>query len=231
MDAEILVRGIVWYVVFVFSATAHEAAHAWAAKRGGDSTAYLGGQVSLDPIPHIRREPFGMVLMPLISFLRGFDWMIGWASTPYDPAWALRHPTRAAWMSLAGPTANLTIAVISGLLIRGGLEAGYFAFGLHGGFVKIHAIVEGTGAAGGVAMILSVLFGLNVILFLFNLIPIPPLDGSSVITLFLPEDLARRLQLMFMQPGIAVAGMLIAYFFGGRLIWPAVVWAIQLLFR
>jgi Zn-dependent protease len=230
LDAEILVRGIVWYVVFVFSATAHEAAHAWAAKRGGDLTAYMGGQVSLDPIPHIRREPFGMIIMPLLSFLRTFDWMIGWASAPYNPPWALRHPTKAAWMSLAGPAANLTIAVVAGLLIRAGLQAGYFGFGMHGGFVEIHAIVEGTGTAGSVAMILSVLFGLNAILFFFNLIPIPPLDGSGAIALLLPEDMARRLQLMFMQPGIAIAGMLIAYFFGGRLIWPAVMWSIGLLF-
>ena len=116
MDAEILVRGVLWYVVFLFSATAHEAAHAWAARRGGDSTAYVGGQVSLDPIPHIRQEPFGMVVIPILSFvLNRFDWMIGWASTPYNLAWALRHPTKAAWMSLAGPISNLTIAIVSGL--------------------------------------------------------------------------------------------------------------------
>jgi Zn-dependent protease len=229
LDAEIVVRGVVWYVVFVFSATAHEAAHAWAARHGGDLTAYLGGQVSLDPIPHIRREPFGMVLMPLLSYLRGFDWMFGWASAPYDPAWALRHPGRAAWMSLAGPAANLTIALVAGLLIRAGLASGLFQFGLGGGFA-IHAIVTGEGTAGSLAMILSVMFGLNAVLFFFNLIPIPPLDGGSAIGLLLPEDLARRLQLMFMQPGIAIAGMMFAFFFGGRLIMPAVVWSIRLLF-
>ncbi len=226
MDADVIVRGIVWYAVFVFSATAHEAAHAWAAKRGGDSTAYLGGQASLDPLPHIRREPFGMILMPLLSYLRSFDWMFGWASAPYDPSWALRHPTKAAWMSLAGPAANLTIAIAAGLLIRAGLEAGTF----QPGYAAFHGIVLGDGTAGSVAMILSILFSLNAVLFFFNLIPIPPLDGGSAIGLLLPDELARRLQLAFMQPGIAIAGMLIAFFFGGRLIMPAVAWSIGLLF-
>jgi Zn-dependent protease len=229
VDAEIIVRGIVWYAVFVFSATAHEAAHAWAAKRGGDLTAYLGGQVSLDPVPHIRREPFGMVLMPIISYLRGFDWMFGWASAPYDPAWALRHPTRAAWMSLAGPAANLTIALVAGLLIRAGLAAGWFGYGLHQDGA-LHSIVIGDGIAGDFALILSVTFGLNAVLFFFNLIPIPPLDGGSAIGLLLPADVARRLQLAFMQPGLAIAGMLFAFFFGGRLVMPAVGWSIGLLF-
>ena len=58
------VEALVWYVVFLFSITVHEAAHAWAAMRGGDLTAYHGGQVSIDPIPHIRREPIGTVVLP-----------------------------------------------------------------------------------------------------------------------------------------------------------------------
>jgi Zn-dependent protease len=130
-------------------------------------------------------------------------------------------------MSLAGPAANLTIAVLAGLSIRAGLAAGYFDYGSGGGF---HAIVAGEGMAGSFAMILSIAFGLNAVLFFFNLIPIPPLDGGSAIGLLLPDDLARRLQLAFRQPGIAIAGMLFAFFFGGRLIMPAVAWSIGLLF-
>ena len=217
---------MVWYVVFLFSATAHEAAHAWAARRGGDSTAYLGGQISLDPIPHIRREPFGMVLIPIISFIANdFNWMIGWASVPYNMAWALRNPTKAAWMSLAGPVANLTLAVVSGLLLRAGMQAGVFV--PNGG--AFHSLFTGTGAAHGFAMILSLLFVLNAVLLFFNLIPIPPLDGSGAIGLLLPEGMARRLRMAFMQPGIALAGMMFAYIFGGRLISPALMWAIRLL--
>jgi Zn-dependent protease len=227
VDAEILVRGIVWYAVFVFSATAHEAAHAWAARRGGDATAYLGGQISLDPIPHIRREPFGMVVIPLVSFIANdFNWMIGWASVPYNVAWSLRHPNKAAWMAIAGPLANLTIAVIVGLLLRTGLQAGVFVPG-DGSF---HGLFTGDGMAASVGMILSLLFVLNTVLLFFNLIPIPPLDGSGAIGLLLPEEAARRLRMAFLQPGIAIAGMLFAYLFGGRLIFPAVVWSIGLLF-
>ena len=68
-DLDTITNGLVYYVVFLFSTTLHEAAHAWTAMRGGDLTAYHGGQVSLDPRPHIRREPFGMVGLPLLSVI------------------------------------------------------------------------------------------------------------------------------------------------------------------
>ena len=67
LGLESIVLGITWYVAFLLSTTCHEAAHALAAKVGGDLTAFHGGQVSLDPIPHIRREPYGMVLFPILS--------------------------------------------------------------------------------------------------------------------------------------------------------------------
>ena len=76
-----------WLLVFIFSLTAHEAAHAWAAKRLGDLTAYQGGQVTLDPIPHIRREPLGMLIIPIASYFSS-GWMFGWASAPFNFAWA-----------------------------------------------------------------------------------------------------------------------------------------------
>src|SRR5690242_15690614 len=104
MTPDTLAIGLLWYVVFLLSTTCHEAAHALAAKRGGDLTAFHGGQVTLDPWPHVRREPFGMVLVPILSFLTG-GWMMGWASAPYDPLWSQRCPHRAARMALAGPAA------------------------------------------------------------------------------------------------------------------------------
>ena len=113
MDPDLLVLGLTWFVVFLFSTTLHEAGHAFAAWQLGDPTAYEGGQVSLNPLPHIQREPFGMVLVPLITFaLNG--WMMGWASAPYDPAWAHHYPKRAGVMALAGPAANLILVLISG---------------------------------------------------------------------------------------------------------------------
>ena len=79
MNTPDLALGAIWYLVFLFSTTCHEAAHALVAKLGGDTTAAEGGQVTLNPIPHIRRSPFGMVVVPILSFLVG-GWMIGWAS-------------------------------------------------------------------------------------------------------------------------------------------------------
>ena len=76
-----LASAFIYYVVFLFSTTLHEAAHAWAAKLGGDLTAYHGGQVTLDPRPHIRREPFGMVVLPLLSVVTS-GWPLGFASAP-----------------------------------------------------------------------------------------------------------------------------------------------------
>src|SRR5215831_2200677 len=76
LSPEALVQGLVWYVVFLFSTTCHEASHSIAAKWGGDLTAFHGGQVTLNPLPHMKREPFGMLIVPLLSFLLG-GWMIG----------------------------------------------------------------------------------------------------------------------------------------------------------
>ena len=117
MDPNLFANGAVWYIVFLFSLTCHEAAHALVAKWGGDPTAFRGGQVTLNPIPHMRREIFGTVIMPILSYVLG-GWMIGWASAPYDPAWRDRHPLRAAWMALAGPVANLTLVLIAALAVR-----------------------------------------------------------------------------------------------------------------
>ncbi len=115
MNPDLLALGFLEYVVFLLSTTCHEASHALVAKWGGDTTALEGGQVSLNPLPHIRREPFGMVLMPLIGIATQSG-IFGWASAPYDPLWSQKHPKRAAWMSLAGPAANFSLAIIAGLL-------------------------------------------------------------------------------------------------------------------
>jgi Zn-dependent protease len=223
-----LVNAVVWYVVLVFSLTLHEAAHAWAARRGGDPTAYLGGQVSLDPRPHMRREPFGMVVMPLLSFSL-WGWMIGWASTPFDPGWALAHPRRAGWMSLAGPAANLALVLAAGVAIRVGLAAGLLAPPETIGFTRL-AVAPGGGAAATLALLLSILFTLNLLLGVFNLIPVPPLDGSGVLGLFLPAELARRAQLLLRRPQLSFAGLIVAWLLLGSLFGPVHLLAIQLLY-
>jgi Zn-dependent protease len=210
MNADAVLLGVTWYVVFLLSTTCHESAHALAAKLGGDLTAFHGGQVSLDPIPHIRREPFGMVVFPILSYVVG-GWMMGWASAPYDPFWAQRHPHRAAWMSLAGPGANLTLAILAALAIHVGIWIGAFA---HPESVNFTHIAEAAkpGAAEGAAVLLSVMFSLNLLLGIFNLLPVPPLDGFGAVGVFLNEDAARRLQGLGMQiRGFSMLGLIIAW--------------------
>ena len=177
--------GVVWYAVLLFSLTFHEAAHAWAARRGGDDTAYLGGQVSLDPRPHIRREPFGMVIFPILSFALSHS-MLGWASTPFDPVWAQAHPRRAAAMSAAGPAANAVLVLVAALAIRAGMAAGVFHAPESIDFEHLVA-ANSDGLAASVALLLSVLFTLNLLLLVFNLIPFPPLDGANAVGLFFSD--------------------------------------------
>src|SRR6478672_9160756 len=172
LSPEFLVQGLIWYVVFLFSTTCHEASHSLAAKLGGDLTAFHSGQVTLNPIPHVRREPFGMVLVPLLSFVLG-GWMIGWASAPYDPFWQSRYPRRAAWMSLAGPGANFALMLIAAIGIRIGMLAGVFQQPVSVGFTRITEVVnrEATPLLTFAAMLISVLFFENLLLGTFNLLP------------------------------------------------------------
>ncbi len=201
--------------MFVFSTTCHEAAHAWAALKLGDPTAYHGGQVSLSPFPHIAREPWGMVLIPLLSFF-GSDGrsLFGWASAPFDPTWALNYPKRSALMAAAGPAANLLLAAGSALGMAVGLKAGVFQLGSPTNNALISAV--GGGALDGLATALWVGFALNILLGVFNLFPLPPLDGSAIIQLLMSDDTARRYRtFLWEQPMITMATMMIAIFFLG----------------
>ncbi len=190
MKPDALVLGAIWYIVFLFSTTCHEGAHALVAKLGGDLTAFHSGQVTLNPIPHIRREPFGTVLVPILSYLWG-GWMIGWASAPYDPVWQRRYPRRAAWMALAGPAANLILALLAGIAIRGGTMFGVLHAPTTATFTKI-VEADANGGPAFAATLLSILFVLNLVLATFNLLPVPPLDGRTGITLFMSEGAALR---------------------------------------
>jgi Zn-dependent protease len=202
-------QGLVWYGVFLVSVTLHEAAHAWAARRGGDPTAYLAGQVTLDPRPHMRREPFGMVMLPLFTALMS-GWPIGYASAPYDPRWAMQHPRRAAWMSLAGPAANLLLVFAASAAIWAGIAFGAFAIPDSVGALSVVAATS-DGIAASLATMLSAFFTLNLLLCLFNLLPLPPLDGAGALPLVLSESLALRWQELTRQPMLAIAGIVIAW--------------------
>ena len=224
-----LANGIAFFVVFLFSTTVHEAVHAWAALRGGDPTAYHGGQVSLDPIPHIRREPFGMLILPLITSVT-FGWPFGYASAPYDPEWALRHPRRAALMALAGPGANLVLVILALAALRTGAMFEVFQPPASATFSMLATTDAGaTWEAAG--RILSIVFSLNLLLFVFNLLPFPPLDGSAAITLLMTRDLTHRYQRFVMgSPMLGLLGMIIAWRLFGRVFDPVFTLAISLIY-
>jgi len=230
MSPETLVLGLTWFVVFIFSTTLHEAGHALAAWKLGDSTAYEGGQVSLNPLPHIQREPIGMVLVPLVSFaVNHGKWMMGWASAPYDPLWAHRYPKRAALMAAAGPAANLLLVIVSGLLIRVGTWTGVFYAPDRANFATVTAAVPGTWATGAVTP-LSILFSLNLILFAFNLIPFPPLDGSAILPALISDNAARRFHEVLRQPMFSMLGLLAAWQLFPLISSPLQVLALNLLY-
>ena len=200
---------LLWYLVFLYSTVCHEAAHAWTALKLGDDTAYRGGQVSLDPLPHIRREPFGMVVIPLVAFFSA-GWMIGWASAPYDPQWAQRFPRRSAIMALAGPAANLILVLLATLLLRVGLE--WHVWEQPYRLTTAHlAEAQGDGFYPWLAKLLSIVFSLNLLLCVFNLLPLPSLDGSSFPLLFLHGRAAQSYLEFLRNPSLRIIGLLLAW--------------------
>jgi len=218
MDGIDLITAFVWFVSFLFSTTVHEAMHAFVAWRLGDPTAYHGGQVSLSPAPHIAREPIGMLVLPLItSFTQG--WAIGWASAPYDPEWAARYPKRAAVMAAAGPTGNFLIALAAFAILRTGLASGWFAAPDRANFESLVELASG--GPSFMTTLLSVLLVQNVFLGAFNLLPLPPLDGASVLRGFATRRLAELLDGLSANPAFSLVGLIVAWrvfpMFAGRL--------------
>jgi len=175
----------------LFAITVHEASHGWAANKLGDPTAYSLGRVTLNPIAHI--DPIGTIIFPLILIMMGAP-PFGWAKpVPVNPL-NLRNPRRDnLWISAAGPASNLSVAAISLIVIVIlkiiNPNVGYFLrvslFGTSGlpkGFYPIE----------GLALILYFIVYINCLLAVFNLIPIPPLDGSGILMGFLSEEAAQR---------------------------------------
>lgn len=196
---ELLVFGFIWYISFLFSTTCHEAAHALAAKIGGDETAAMGGQVTLNPVPHIQREPWGMVVIPILVFVvsKGQS-MMGWASAPYDPLWERRHPRRAAWMALAGPAANYSLMLLAAAALRVGSAMQWLGRDPQ------------TGNADLATVTLFIFFSLNLLLGTFNLLPVSPLDGSTGIMLFMSENTAQKYLDWLRGNSFAMLGLLVA---------------------
>jgi Zn-dependent protease len=222
---------ICWYVVFVFSLVAHEAGHALTAWKLGDATAYAGGQVTLNPIPHMRQEPFGTIVLPLLSFVTQ-GWMIGWATTPINRLWALSNPRRSALVAAAGPLVNLIILVLSFVLIRFFLAHGDFVRPAEP-VVRLQSIVAGASPGPWMiaAELLSIAYALNLILFFFNLIPVPPLDGGSIIKLFLPSSIQQGYARLLAAPGTSMLGLLVAWVFFPRFFGPVIRQSVELIYR
>ena len=182
---------IIMGFALLFAITVHEASHGWAANKLGDPTAYSLGRVTLNPIAHI--DPIGTIIFPLILIMMGAP-PFGWAKpVPVNPL-NLRNPRRDnLWISAAGPASNLSVAAISLIVIVIlkiiNPNVGYFLrvslFGTSGlpkGFYPIE----------GLALILYFIVYINCLLAVFNLIPIPPLDGSGILMGFLSEEAAQR---------------------------------------
>jgi Zn-dependent protease len=204
--AEILYQ----MIAFLFAISVHESAHAWTASRCGDPTARMLGRVSLNPIRHI--DLFGTIILPLVAAISGIP-LLGWAKpTPVDPR-NFRNPMLDDILtSVAGPVSNFIVAT-GALLLLGGISlssvSGHSVItGLLGGF-------DDAGSDSPLAFAAKLLFELmliNIVLAVFNLIPVPPLDGSHVLRHFLSEPV----RLMYDRIGI-FALLALVYLGGGLL--------------
>ena len=211
----------------LLSLTLHEAMHALVGRLGGDDTA--SEQVTLDPTPHIRRAPFGMLLVPVLSFfMNGGGWMIGWASAPYDPRWAAAHPRRSALMAAAGPLGNLLIAGVAAAVLHGMIAAGHWERSPVD--LETLAVAAETGEATALTTFVSILFSVNVLLGAFNLLPVPPLDGHAVVPLFLSERATHRWFGLFEDRSTAIIGLVVAWVVFAKLAWPLWLGAVRTLY-
>jgi Zn-dependent protease len=167
-------------IVLLFSLTVHEAAHAWTANQLGDPTARLLGRISLNPLVHA--DPIGTVVFPLIAAISGAP-LIGWAKPVPVTVGRLGHPRRDYMLvAAAGPASNLVLALVAAIALR---------------LMTVTPVTLGEpNISAPVASLLSQLRQLNVLLAVFNMLPIPPLDGGNVLSGLLPRSVAGAFNLI-----------------------------------
>jgi Zn-dependent protease len=193
---------IIQLPILLFSVIFHEYAHGWMAERKGDDTARVMGRLTFNPIPHI--DLFGTIILPLICALSPGSFMIGWAKpVPVNPH-RLNDPDRdMIWVSLAGPLSNFLLAIIAAFLMWG---------------MRMLPVLPES-IATSLYTLLQIVLVINVILPVFNLIPIPPLDGSKVLMGLLPPHAAYKYAQM--EPyGFYIIILLMMTGIFTRLVWP-----------
>ncbi|MSU54249.1 MAG: site-2 protease family protein [Candidatus Staskawiczbacteria bacterium] len=179
-------------VVLLFSVIIHELAHGYVANSLGDPTAKYAGRLTLNPIPHL--DMFGSIILPLLLFISGSPMLVGWAKpVPINPYNFKDQKWGTLKVSLAGPLTNIALALVFGLLLRFIPEA-FFA------------------TMPGLFIIFSFVVHINIILAIFNLVPIPPLDGSWVLFKFIPPQF-EYIKTFLHQYGVFL--LIFFIFFGG----------------
>lgn len=214
MSQQAVILKLFEFAILVFALSLHEAAHAWMASRLGDPTARMLGRLTLNPIKHI--DPIGTILVPLaMLFLFPYGFLIGWAKpTPVTTRNFKNLRRDDILTTLAGPVSNLLAAIVAtiGLIVLARLSGA--------GAEMVRELAGGIPGPGlsasspavPIAMILYLTIWLNVILAVFNLIPLPPLDGSHVVRHFLPYKALR------LYDSIGMIGLIVFLFLGGRIL-------------
>ena len=179
-------------LVLIFSLTVHEAAHAWSASQLGDDTAKRLGRVSLNPMVHV--DPIGTLLLPLIAMVSNAP-IIGWAKPTPVNVRNLRHPRRDhILVTAAGPASNLAIATAASLALR---------------VLPSSAGGSGLDVATPLNLIATEALLLNVLLAVFNMLPIPPLDGGQILMALLPPRIALQLRFLYDYGFLILMGLLV----------------------